>query len=163
MSREIPLSQGKVAIVDDEDFEWLSQWKWSAARRGKPGNRQIWYAVRCVWDGERNHAILMHRLIAGAVRGELVDHRNHDGLDNRRVNLRAGTQSHNMANSRRHLDSVSKFKGVWWHKQNRKWCAEFKGKKLGLFADEATAAKAYDKAALAHWPDYAAINFPNGG
>ena len=86
MSKTIPLTQGKVAIVDDADFDWLNQWKWYAIHR-----RSIWYAE--TRDRSTGRCIRMHRLITKVQPDLQVDHRNRDGLDNRRCNLRCCTNS----------------------------------------------------------------------
>ena len=113
--REIILTQGKVALVDDKDYDQVSQFKWYASRE-----RNSWYAVRkiCV-DGKR-HNCRMHRFILGLLGKELFDHINSDGLDNRRKNLRACTASQNQQN-RRLQRGTSKYKGVCSDK--RKWRA----------------------------------------
>ena len=87
----IQLSSGLVAVVDDADHEWLSQWKWWTTKG---------YAVRQVRRGGTLQTILMHRLIAEAKPGEEVDHISGDKLDNRRANLRLGTHGLNMQNLR---------------------------------------------------------------
>jgi len=157
---EIQLSAGFVTLVDNADLAWLNQWKWSALRSG---DGRI-YASRCVWDGAKNHTILMHRLITNAPKALMVDHVDRDGLNNQRQNLRVCSQGRNMLNSVKHRDAAtSTFKGVWWHRQRGRWCAEFRHKKLGLFDTEIEAALAYDAAALAFDPAFARVNFPQGG
>ena len=101
----IPLTQGKLAIVDDEDFEWLSQWKWHFNRKK--------YAARTI-----NHSgkLYMHQVILNTPKGMLSDHRNGNGLDNRRKNLRACNVQQNKANSRLPKNNTSGFKGVYWEK-----------------------------------------------
>lgn len=95
--QEISLSQGKVTFVDDEDYEFLAQWKWSAHQKGKH-----WYAERSKsWrvDGKRySVTIPMHRVITAAPKNLVVDHINHDGLDNRKENLRIVTVRENGQN-----------------------------------------------------------------
>lgn len=81
--KEIPLTQGKVALVDDEDCERLNQFKWYALKRPN-----TWYAVRNVWVENKRTAISMHREIMDASRGQEIDHKNGDGLYNLKVNLR---------------------------------------------------------------------------
>lgn len=99
MTREIPLTKGKVAIVDDEDFHTLNQWKWYASNESR-GTK--WYAIRRVKFGNKRLKIRMHRFIMGVTvfeRGAVVDHINHDSLDNRRSNLEIVTQKENMHRS----------------------------------------------------------------
>ena len=94
--KEIKLTQGKVALVDDEDFEYLNQWRWCAAEHH--GN---YYAIRSEYiNGRKYKTIRMHRLIIGAKKGEQVDHINHDGLCNIKSNLRICTALEN-ANNRK--------------------------------------------------------------
>jgi hypothetical protein len=116
MSKEIILSQGKVALVDDEDYEWLNQWKWWFNSRG--------YAHRIIYEnGKQKGHIYMHRLILNTPSDLDVDHINHDGLDNRRSNLRQCTRSQNLANQKMRKINTSGKKGVSWHKTNKKWSA----------------------------------------
>jgi hypothetical protein len=94
--KRIPLTQGYEALVDDEDYNWLMQWKWCVHMP----KADILYAVRNGGKPNGKHkTIFMHREIAGAAPGQRVDHRNRNHLDNRKSNLRPATQSQNMANS----------------------------------------------------------------
>ena len=104
--KKIELTQGKFALVDDEDFEWLNQWKWYANHLG-----YTWYVVRSVRYDNEVKAILMHRSILNAKIGEEIDHINHNGLDNRKKNLRICTRSQNNMN-RNKLRGTYKYKGV---------------------------------------------------
>lgn len=156
---EIPLTQGKVAIVDRDVYEALSQHKWLARRKG-----QLWYAQRSIpKPGGGQRIQLMHAAISGF---PLTDHINGNGLDNRRVNLRRATYSQNAFNMRKHK-GTSRFKGVSLHRQAQKWVAaiSFAGKRthLGLFSDETAAAQQYDAAARELFGTYAALNFPGPG
>jgi hypothetical protein len=146
--KEIALSRGLVAKVDDEDYEFLSQWKWLASKQSKPGAPLKFRATRNAGGGRW---ILMHRQIMAPNTGEVIDHINGDPLDNRRANLRVVSQKENSINrvgwerkrSTRH-------KGVHWHKGGQKWMAVFRGKYLGLYPTEDQAATAYNSAASAH-------------
>lgn len=162
--KEIPLSRGLVAKVDDSDFDWLNQWKWSALRTVSKGGEKF-YAVRMQRKGEyvgKPKMILMHRVIAETGEGEVTDHRDIDGLNNQRANLRTCSQSENSLNHKGHIDRASKFKGVWWHRKNRKWVADFRGKYIGSFPTEAQAAAAYDVTARAHSEEFALLNCDMG-
>lgn len=161
MTKQILLSRGLFATVDDADYDWLSQWKWSAMQVSKAHTSRF-YAVRMTRKGEvigSPKMILMHRTITDAPRGMVVDHLDNNGLNNVRANVRACTQSENMMNSVGHRNGSSQYKGVWFHKQNGNWCSQFRNKGLGSFTNEEDAARAYDKAALAFSPIYARLNF----
>ena len=121
--REIPLTKNKVAVVDDEDYERIAQFKWHSVCMGL--YRKIWYAVRDARDGEQMEIerIYMHREIMGATPGVEIDHRNGDGLDNRKQNLRPATHAQNIRNrykQKRYACAVcsSRFKGVGRHKSH---------------------------------------------
>lgn len=161
-ARLIPLGREKSAIVDASDYEWLSQWKWSYFK----GRSDRGYGVRRVGLGDnRQRAIYMHRSILNAPEGLQVDHINGNTLDNRRANLRIVTSAQNRYNQRPRADGASQFKGVIRYRD--KWRATIKkGEQaihLGVFTDEAQAARAYDKAARSLFGEYAYLNFPEEG
>ncbi len=112
--KSIPLSQGKVTLVDDEDYEWLTQWRWYA-NKGK----LTWYA-----QSTKSPQVLMHHLIVGRpIWGLQVDHRDRNGLNNQRYNLRIVTNAQNTRNKDRLRRNKSGFTGVSWDKKQRKWRA----------------------------------------
>lgn len=152
--REIALSQGYVALVDDDDYERINQWKWRVLI--KP---HTCYAVRHSAGG-RWKMVSMHREILGISLPVLTDHRNGNGLDNRRSNLRACSCQENNQNSRSRLGSTSNFKGVSWNKWNQRWKAQIQVDRrtrfLGYFAVEAEAAEAYKTAATLLFGAFAA-------
>ena len=160
--RRIPLTQGKFAIVDPEDYDKLAKYKWFAARfeRG-------FYALRTAKDSKgRQRNVRMHREIMGEPKGKIIDHINHDGLDNRRANLRVATRQQNTWNKRKQRGNCSsQYKGVTWFKRAGKWQARItcNGKSIfiGYFDDQISAARAYDVKAAELYGDYAALNFPN--
>ena len=158
MPREIPLTQGKVAIVDDADYEWLNQWRWRAHKRG-----HTFYATR--WsprDGNRRRMIHMHRLLLVLPPDMEADHINGSGLDNRRINLRVCTHTQNQMNRQKYGSATSSYKGVSWCKQTNQWrgdiCRNGKHINLGRFADEQDAARAYNAAAREHFGEFAKLN-----
>lgn len=156
MSKLIPLSRGLFATVDDEDFDWLSQWKWVAQPGGRKGSPKF-YAIRR--DGKRS--VLMHREIAGIDAGIGTDHRDGDGLNNQRLNLRPANQSQNLLNAAKRRNAKSRFKGVSAKRQ--KWEARFMNRRFGVFDTEEAAARAYDNAARDHDPEFALTNFDENG
>jgi hypothetical protein len=161
--RRIPLSQGKYAIVDPDDYEALSRDKWYAAK-----GHNTFYAVRGKWAKNRKKRteIRMHRLIMKPPRNMFVDHINHNGLDNRKANLRLATYSQNVHNRKKFAKRASsKYKGVSWHKSIKQWTAaiQIDGRRLhlGCFHNEKDAAKEYDNAAKKYHGEFAILNFPD--
>jgi hypothetical protein len=151
--RSIPLTQGKVAIVDDGDFEWLNQWIWFAYF-----SRGVWYAAR----GEKNKLTRMHRAILKPRKGLVCDHRNGNGLDNRRQNLRAIKQANNTRN-RRCCGGVSGIHGVYPSFLPKKpWRARItvRGKRisLGCFSSKEKAKAARKAAEHKHYGEFRRID-----
>lgn len=153
MTREIPLTQGRVALIDDADYERVAALgKWQATLcDGK------WYASHAF----AKNAIRLHTFLTG---WPMVDHISGDGLDNRRANLRPATHSQNNANTRRSRANTSGYKGVSLYRRTGRWRAYLgtrpKEIHLGYFATREEAARAYDRAAIETWGDYARTNFP---
>lgn len=157
---EVPLSQGYVAIVDAADAERVLAHKWHARQNG----RNV-YAIREVRRNGKRTRLLLHKFLTGF---ERTDHRNGNGLDNRRLNLREVTTGENLQNSRRRLDNSSGFKGVSWHKGHDKWRAYIavsgqRPRHLGYYSTAEEAACAYDAAARELHGEYATVNFPAPG
>jgi hypothetical protein len=164
--RTIPLggqkAAGRVALVDDEDYEQVMAYRWHVRETMRPGRRDNGpYAAATVWRQGRAVTILMHKLLTGWPQ---TDHVDHDGLNNQRINLRPATASENGGNRRPNHAGASPFKGVYWDRQVDKWRARIRIDRkwcyLGWFAVEEDAAQAYDTAALLAWGAYAHLNFP---
>jgi hypothetical protein len=161
------VAAGRVALVDDEDYDLVMQYRWNVLEyRRKSGSTAGPYAYSSWCDG-RHEFTYMHRLILPGV--SEVDHEDGDGLNNQRYNLRSATRPQNNANgSKRRTHggrpASSRFKGVSWHKAARKWTAQIKGEDrqyyLGCFSDEIEAALAYDAAARVAFGEFARLNFP---
>lgn len=153
----IPLTQGQNAIVDAADFEWLSQWNWSA--HWCPDTKSF-YALRETCG----KTVSMHATILSRRSGELVDHRNRNPLDNRRENLRKCNHAQNARNSGKPITNKSGFKGVCWHTAAKKWSAKIldngQRRHLGYFLLPEEAARAYDEAAKIYHGEFAHLNFP---
>lgn len=155
--KEIPLTQGMVALVDDDDFDLVSQYKWCARKC-----RHTYYAVRWIKrpDGTGTQTQL-HRAILKTDKS--IDHINRNGLDNRRVNLRPATHSQNQANRLQSIKNRSGYKGVHEGAGKNKWQAEicFQNKRftLGTHMTPEDAARAYDAKARELFGEYARCNF----
>ncbi len=154
--KEITLTQGKVALVDDEDFSLANQFVWFAV---KPSHSRTWYAQRNCWKNGKRTVERLHTFLVGI---SPLDHKNGDGLDNRRENLRPCTLGQNQGNARRRVDNTSGFKGVTWSKRTRRWRAEIRSggvrEFLGYFDSAEEAARAYDAAAPIHFGEFAKTN-----
>lgn len=149
--RTIPLGDGFYAYVDAADYEWLSQWTW----RLHDG-----YAIRY----EKGERICMHNEILPPPKGKRVDHKNLNRRDNTRENLRHATHAENMRNKSKKPDASSRFRGVIYRKDSGKWQARIwlhgRNISLGMFDSEVEAARAYDRAAVEYYGEFARLNFP---
>lgn len=153
MTVEIPLTQGRVALIDDEDLPLVSGRKWNALKRN-----HTFYAACTARAGEVGiTSILMHRLILSATPGQLVDHADGNGLNNQRSNIRLCTTHQNSVN-RKPLGKHSQYKGIRITPSGT-WQAAIGREHLGTFLDERDAAKAYDDAARARYGEFARLNF----
>lgn len=151
----IELTQNLFAKVDDEDFEYLNQWKWYAKKDG----HKI-YAARNLYENKKCKIILMHCVL---LNNKGIDHIDGDGLNNQKNNIRLATKTQNRANTnkiRKHTSSI--YKGVYRKKTNKKWQAEICANKikiyLGSFDNELEAAKAYNNKAVELFGSFAKIN-----
>ena len=159
--RRIPLTQGKYALVDPDDYPRLMRYKWYAAKYD-----HTFYAVRNFWlkFEKKKIKIKMHRVIMNAPADLIVDHINHNGLDNRKANLRLATPAQNARNSLRHRNR-SGYKGVCYAKTRRKYRAVIwhnnKRIHLGYFDSKISSALKYDRAAKKYHKEFASLNFPH--
>ena len=158
--KEILLTQGKVAIVDDEDFEFLNQWKWHVAGGSGSGTGYARRSIRLF-----NNKIIsfnMHRVVMNPKNNEQIDHVNGNKFDNRKSNLRICTNTQNQHNVPLRKDNKSGFKGVNWDKKTRKWHTRIRvdGNRfsLGYFNNKEQAALAYNEAALQYHGEFARLN-----
>jgi hypothetical protein len=160
--KSIKLTQGKEAIVDNEHFDELNQYKWSCDSHG--------YAVRFTTIQSQNKklgikqkrkTILMHKVINNTPDGFHTDHINGNTLDNRKDNLRTATASQNQGNTNKRVNNTSGFKGVSWSKRANKWVAQIRCNNqqlyLGLFDNLQEAAIAYNNKALELFGEFASI------
>lgn len=151
--KKLHLTQGKVALVDDEDFEWLSRWKWSYNQNG--------YAIRNSKVRKKQTRHYLHREILQADRSQRVDHIDGDPLNNQRSNLRICSQAENVQNSRIRSDNKSGFKGVSFHARSGKWqasiCTKGSRNHLGLFNTVEEAADAYLEASKLHHGEFSCL------
>lgn len=158
--KEIPLTKGLVALVSDEDYEWVSPFHWQAHSKGGPI-----YASRRESIPPRKH-IEMHRFILQAPEGTHVDHINNNTLDNRRENLRLCSHNENMYNRRMLKSNKSGYRGVSKPSDSKKWVATISagGNQyyLGCFDDPIEAAKVRDAKAQELHGEFARLNFPEG-
>lgn len=158
MTKQIPLTQGRFALVDDEDFEHLNKWNWFF-------NNGYAKRVKCrekIDEKYKQVQVLMHRVINQTPDGFETDHIDGDKLNNQKYNLRTATRSQNSMNSigKKRYSSSSKYKGVDFHQG--KWRAVIRGFKkqiyIGHFSEEIEAAKAYNKKAIDLFGKFAKLN-----
>lgn len=155
MTKQIALTQGKFAIVDDDDYERASQHRWSCKKAPRTA-----YATRWITINGKETSQMLHRFILNALPHRLVDHINGNGLDCRKSNLRLCSNAQNSMNRRR--VSKSHYKGI--RKVINRWQAELQvnGKRvhIGSFISPEQAARAYDIEARKQFGEFARTNFP---
>lgn len=160
--RKIKLTQGKYALVDDADFDWLAQWKWQY-------DKKLQHAVRNTYikgsgkQGQKNDCHVMARDIMDCPADMVVDHINHNRTDNQRENLRICTKQQNSFNKQQRAKSnTSGFKGVSWNKNAAKWMAKINANNvqiyLGIYSDIREAIEAYNQAATKYHGRFAKHN-----
>jgi len=150
--KQIILTQGKITFVDDEDYLFLNQWKWQAQKGAR-----TYYARRTDYTNRGKVSVTMHRLL---LEGKFIDHRDGDGLNNQRNNLRSCTRAENNRNKK--ASGFCKYLGVTLKKQTNRWVARImadrKAIHLGYFPNADLAAAAYDNAAIYHFGEFANLN-----
>jgi hypothetical protein len=162
--RIVELTQGYVALVDDADFARVSAHKWCANVDRKRGKVYAYRKTR--GPHNKRKSIYLHRDLLGVSDPKVkVDHDDGNGLNNQRGNIRVCSKGQNNMNQKKRSDGVSsRYKGVCWHKRDKKFYAAIKidgkSKFLGTFESERDAAKSYDAAAREHFGDFAVCNFP---
>lgn len=151
--KKIFLNKIRFAQVDDEDYEHLNQFNWSVSGRG------IFRYAKARIDGK---TITMHRLVTKALKGEVVDHEDHDTLNNQKYNLRKCSSSNNNANKLKKPNTTSIYKGVTWSKEKKSWIAQitinYNHKFIGYYKIERNAARAYNIEAKKHHGEFALLN-----
>lgn len=159
--KKILLTKNQFAIVDDEDFEEVNKHKWCSSFSIYT---KCYVAIRVLpkKDNDKKQMLLMHRFILNAPKEFMVDHINHNSLDNRKINLRLCTNSQNQMNVLKHKKSLSGYKGVSLNKKNMKWISKIvinkKTINLGYFTDKIEAAKAYNEKAKELFGEFAYLN-----
>lgn len=155
---KIQLTKGKEAIIDGIDYAAISKHKWYAFK-----SKRMWYAATNI----NKRPVSMHRFIMNVLDSKIfVDHKDHDGLNNKRDNLRLCSLSQNHCNRRSaHNKKYSKYLGVYWDNSKMKWTAKLRKDKLlyslGTFKLENDAAIAYNNAAVKHHGEFANLNIIN--
>ena len=149
---KVKLTKNKYALVDDENFEWLNQFKWHLSSSG--------YAVRKIGPAGKQRNIYMHRIVLKCPNNKETDHINRNRIDNQRTNLRIASRSQNASN--RECPRSSDYRGIQ-HRTVNSWRATIRinGKSfsLGHFASSKLAALAYDRAAKKYFGEFARCNF----
>lgn len=172
--RKISLTQGYVTLVDDADFEKVSQFNWHALvtstgvyaiGRPFPPRRAGRKPAGQVAE-PKPPKMLLHRWLLGITEEDVeVDHRDLNTLNNQRKNLRIGTKQQNRCNQRKRSGTSSRYKGVAWNKRSACWHAKIETygvvRYIGSFKGERAAALAYDRAAYSYHGEFASFNFPN--
>ena len=149
--RKIKLTQGKFALVDDEDYIYINQYRWCYNAHNNTAMSRI-----------KSKLVDMHRVIMSTPKGMDTHHKNHNSLDNRKMNLQICTHAENIRHMVKHKSSSSRYKGVHWNNFSQKWRARivynYRTIHLGRFLNEIDAAAAYNKAAVKYFGKFALLN-----
>ena len=153
-TKTIPLSQGQYAIIDAEDYGKICCYKWYAAKQGN----YFYAATNEKQDNGKYKQLKMHRVLVNAPADKLVDHKNRNGLDNRKHNLRVCTAAENSRNRKVHADNTTGHRGIYWNSRLNKWMAQIRkmGKlhHLGVFSRKDDAIRARLKAESILFKDF---------
>lgn len=154
----VPLANNRgFVLIDAEDYELVSKHRWHILIAKHTSYANAKTKIDNKWT-----TVQMHRLIMSAPKDKQVDHRDGNGLNNRKENLRLCTNHQNSMNKKKHRKWSSKYRGVHWHKKSKKWYAgiRVKGNRihLGVFKDEIDAAEAYNEGAIKHFGEFANLN-----
>lgn len=165
---QVPLTRGYYATIDRDDFKKVARYNWFVMEtKATGGNNCIYAGTRIPGVGVRQTTLRLHRLITEAGDDVMVDHRDSDGLNNCRSNLRIATRTENRRNSRKKIGGSSRFLGVSIDaarvKAGKKeiWQVSIQKGRIGVFQTEEEAARAYDREAKARYGEFASLNFPD--
>lgn len=152
--KKIPLQRGKFALVDDDDFERVYCYRWSAVRP-----RDLWYAITTIGG----KTVSLHQFIMQPPPGFQVDHIDNNGLNCTKHNMRVCTNQQNSRNRRHRSNSIVPYKGInkQWHRWHARIVVNGKHHHLGTFSTPKEAAMAYDRAAILYFGEFARLNFPD--
>jgi hypothetical protein len=159
--QEIILTTGERTLVSDEDFEYLIQWEWCPNY-----HKNITYAMRSDYSTGSRKAIIIHRVIATRMGLDItdkeIDHKDRDGLNNQRSNIRTCNKSQNQQNASKRVDNCSGYRGVRFDRRSNRWAAQIRfqthAHHLGYFDNEEKAALAYNAAAIRFFGEFAVLN-----
>jgi hypothetical protein len=163
--KEIKLTMGQVALVDDEDFDRVNAFKWCVKKFIRSG-KVYYYGERAIKseNGKQKHQYIHQFIIGTPEKGLEIDHIDGNKLNNQKINLRVVTHQQNMMNKRKLTKGFSIYKGVYLDKRNQKWnvkiCINWERIHLGTFTNEEDAGRAYDIGAIKYYGEYARLNFP---